>query len=69
MNLRERREALRLTQEQVAERMGVRQSQLSGLELGTNVNPKLETLQALAAALECDLTDVVESLRLTAAGA
>jgi transcriptional regulator with XRE-family HTH domain len=50
-NLRQARERLGLTQEQVAERSGVHATEVSRIEAGKR-DPKVTTLQRLAAALE-----------------
>ncbi|MFI5932586.1 helix-turn-helix domain-containing protein [Actinoplanes sp. NPDC051494] len=50
-----RREELGLTQEQVAERSGVRQSDISRIERG-RANPTRATLEKIAAALGAQLT-------------
>lgn len=50
-----RREQLHLTQEQVATRAGVRQSDLSRIECG-KANPTQATLEKIAAALGARLT-------------
>jgi transcriptional regulator with XRE-family HTH domain len=50
-NLREARERLGLTQEQVAERSGVHATEVSRIEAGKR-DPQVSTLKRLAAALE-----------------
>lgn len=50
-NLREARERLGLTQEQVAERSGVHATEVSRIEAGKR-DPQVSTLRRLAAALE-----------------
>jgi len=54
MRLKEIRTGKRLTQEQVAERAGIDQSTVSELERGVNPNPTLQTILALARALDVD---------------
>lgn len=49
-----RREELRLTQAQVAERSGIRQSDISRIECG-KANPTQTTLERIAAALDAQL--------------
>ncbi len=49
-----RRRAAGLTQAQLAERMGVKQSVISAVESGRR-SPRLETLSAAARALGCEL--------------
>lgn len=50
-NLREARQRLELTQEQVAERSGVHATEVSRIEAGKR-DPKVSTLERLAAAVE-----------------
>jgi transcriptional regulator with XRE-family HTH domain len=50
-NLREARERLGLTQEQVAERSGVHATEVSRIEAGKR-DPKVSTLERLAKAVE-----------------
>jgi transcriptional regulator with XRE-family HTH domain len=50
-NLREARERLGLTQEQVAERSGVQAGEVSRIERGKR-DPKVSTMEKLAAAVE-----------------
>jgi transcriptional regulator with XRE-family HTH domain len=50
-NLREARERLGLTQEQVAERCGVHATEVSRIEAGKR-DPKVSTLRRLAAAVD-----------------
>jgi transcriptional regulator with XRE-family HTH domain len=50
-NLREARERLSLTQEQVAERSGVQAGEVSRIERGKR-DPQVSTLEKLAAAVE-----------------
>jgi transcriptional regulator with XRE-family HTH domain len=49
-----RREQLHLTQEQVAQRAGIRQSEISRIERG-KANPTQSTLEKVAAALDAQL--------------
>lgn len=48
---RQRREALNLTQAEVARRAGVSQVSISQLEVGTSTNPTWDVLSAVAAVL------------------
>lgn len=59
--VRERRQALGLTQEELAERVGptMRQAKISRLEHGRVALPRREKLEALAAALEVSLGDLL----------
>ncbi|HSS04481.1 MAG TPA: helix-turn-helix transcriptional regulator [Solirubrobacterales bacterium] len=50
-NLREARERLGLTQEQVAQRSGVHSTEVSRIEAGKR-DPKISTLERLAKAVE-----------------
>jgi transcriptional regulator with XRE-family HTH domain len=50
-NLRDARERLGLTQEQVAERSGVQAGEVSRIEAGKR-DPRVSTLEKLAAAVE-----------------
>lgn len=50
-NLREARERLQLTQEQVAERSGVHATEVSRIEAGKR-DPQISTLRRLAKAVE-----------------
>lgn len=50
-NLREARERLGLTQEQVAQRSGVHSTEVSRIE-GANATPQVSTLRRLADAVE-----------------
>ena len=69
MNLRELREQAGLTQAQVAERSGLSQSAISSMEIGVTANPQLDSLEAVAAALGCDLQTVIAALRASSAAA
>lgn len=56
--LREVRQERGLTQVQVGERTGIAQNHISEIERGIRV-PSVVTMLRLAAALECDPTDLV----------
>lgn len=58
--IRKRREALKLTQAEAAERAGIPQPRWAEIESGTNDNPKLTKLKAIAAALKCPLAKLLE---------
>lgn len=62
-----RREALRLSQEALAERAGLDSTYVSGIERGRR-NPGLNSLQQLAVALETTMADLLLDLRPQAAG-
>ncbi|HEX4959573.1 MAG TPA: helix-turn-helix transcriptional regulator, partial [Thermoanaerobaculia bacterium] len=57
-NLRRFRDALRMTQEEVASAAGISRVAYRNLETGTSA-PRMETLHALARALEVRLQDLV----------
>lgn len=65
MTLRERREALGLTQEAVAFRASIRQGAVSALERGAVSNPTIDTVEALARALDWTVRDVIAAVRET----
>lgn len=69
MTLRERRDALGLTQEAVAAKAGLRQSAYSELERGINDNPTIATIQLLARALDWSEAKVIAAVRETAEAA
>lgn len=52
-NIRRRRNALGISQEELAFRAGMKRSYVSGIELGTR-NPTVEALERLAGALDLD---------------
>jgi len=60
--VRERRERLGLSQEQLSERAGLHWTYISGVERGRR-NPSLNTLARLAKALEVSLPRLVSNLR------
>lgn len=49
-----------LTQKQLGEKCHIAESTIRRYESG-NLNPKIETLQKIATALECDLSDLMDS--------
>lgn len=59
-NLREARERLGLTQEQVAERSGVHATEVSRIEAGKR-DPQVSTLERLAEAVEVRPAQLLES--------
>jgi transcriptional regulator with XRE-family HTH domain len=69
--IRTRREGMGITQTQLGRRLGYYQERISAIERGTYGLPTLPSLADLAAALEIDLSDLIEaagfSLRQTAA--
>lgn len=60
-NLREARERLELTQEQVAERSGVYAGEISRIELGKR-DPQISTLERLAKAVEVTPGQLLDGL-------
>jgi transcriptional regulator with XRE-family HTH domain len=57
-NLREARERLGLTQEQVSDRSGVQAGEVSRIERGKR-DPKVSTLEKLAAAVEVEPAELL----------
>lgn len=63
--VRERRESLKLTQEDLQERSGVSRNQIQNIENArgnstATSNPKLDMIWALATALEIEVSDLVK---------
>lgn len=56
--IREIRNKQGLTQKELAERIGVRQKDVSRWELGV-YNPKVDKLMLIAKALDCDIKDLL----------
>jgi transcriptional regulator with XRE-family HTH domain len=56
-NIYNKRKRLGLTQEELAERIGIGQQSLSRMEKG-RIAPKFERLQIIADTLECPVTDL-----------
>lgn len=54
--IRERREKLRMTQAELAEKSGISRQTISALESGDKVDVKVSTIKALADALKCKPT-------------
>ena len=61
-NLRDARERLGLTQEQVSDRSGVQAGEVSRIERGKR-DPKVSTLEKLAAALEVEPAELLRRRR------
>lgn len=57
--LRELRKASGKTLRQISFEADVTESQIRNLETGVSTNPRIETLQGLAAALGCKVTDLL----------
>ena len=64
----EARKAKRLWQQQLANKCGLHQSEISDIERG-GANPTLRTLQSLARGLDCRLTLIAAGSRARRAGA
>jgi transcriptional regulator with XRE-family HTH domain len=62
--LKERRNELGLRQEDIAERAGIRQGDVSNFELGVVTTPRYPILVSLARALECDEKTFFEAIEL-----
>lgn len=56
--VRQVRESLGISQQELARRSGVLQQTISKIEKGETVNPGVETLNTLARAMGCELGDV-----------
>ena len=56
--IRERRETLKMTQEELAKKSGVSRTIISGLESGTTEVTKITTLLKIANALDCKVKDI-----------
>jgi transcriptional regulator with XRE-family HTH domain len=54
-----RRRAKRMTQQQVAEAAGMKQQEYARLESGKRLNPRLETIESVAHALQCRVDDLL----------
>jgi len=67
MTLRQLREFAKLTQEQVAERAGLRQGAISNLEGGRIPNPTIGTIEDYARGLGQPVETVIVALRETVA--
>jgi transcriptional regulator with XRE-family HTH domain len=63
-NVRKRRQELRLTQQQVAERLGVTGAYISEVEAGKRT-PSLETVERLATALDCPALNLLTTIEPT----
>ncbi len=60
--VRSLRAAAKLTQKELAERLGVSTAYVAGIETTKLVNPTLSQLQKLAGALGCTVVDLVTEL-------
>ena len=61
--INEKKKLLGLTNAQIAERTGITLSTLDKITSGANQNPKLDTLQAIAAVIGCSLDDFSDEAR------
>lgn len=59
-NVKKYRAKLGLSQEELAHKAGVTYSTLTKIEMGVNQNPKVKTLQQIAAALDVTLNDLMK---------
>jgi transcriptional regulator with XRE-family HTH domain len=59
-NIKRYRATMGLSQDQLARKAGITYSTLTKLESGVNQNPKVKTLQQLAAALEVTLDELMK---------
>jgi transcriptional regulator with XRE-family HTH domain len=59
-NVKKYRAKLGLSQEELARKAGVTYSTLTKIEMGVNQNPKVKTLQQIAAALDVTLDDLMK---------
>src|SRR3954468_22175283 len=60
----ERRTALRLTQADVAAAAGMKQQAYARLETGGRLNPRIDTVEKVARALECAVGDLLVAPKL-----
>lgn len=59
--IRSKRDALKMTQGEAAERAGMNGKQAwYAIEKGDNKNPTLETLKAMAKVLKCKVADLID---------
>ena len=59
LNIKNRRKQQGLLQRELSDATGITQQKISLLEVGENLNPGLNTLQRIAAALNCDIVDLI----------
>jgi len=57
--IRDRRQALGLSQRELARKVGVTDAYIALLETGKKTNPSLDVLKALAKALDVDVADLL----------
>ncbi len=58
-NIKQRREAKRWNQTELAEKAGIKQATISRLESGVNDNITIDNLRRIAAALGCTVVDLL----------
>ena len=61
INLRDLRLKRGLTQQELAAKTGIGQGVISGIESGATQNPRFDTVVKLAEALDCSLSDFLQS--------
>ena len=61
--INERKRALNLTNQKIAEQTGITLSTLDKITSGVNTNPKLDTMKALARVLKCSIDDFTDESR------
>lgn len=61
MNIKERREALGISQNELARRSGVKQATISDIENEKTTQPWIGTLAKIAAALGCTVEDLISA--------
>lgn len=61
LHLKKERLKKGITQIELSEKSGVKQSIISNIETGDTKNPRIDTVYRLAAALGCKLDDLVEA--------
>ena len=63
MKLKEHRELARLTQFELAQRAKTSQAHISALEAGRLANPTMNTVEALAHALDVSIPEIISAIR------
>ena len=63
--INERKRELKLTNQMIADSTGIALSTLDKITAGVNTNPKLDTMRALAKALQCTMEELVSSCEVT----
>lgn len=65
LKIKEKREAMNWTQEQLADRSGVPQSTISSFEIGAR-DPKLSNILPVAVALGCTVDELIDEREMAA---